>query len=427
MNLIGSNNPLLRKDWRALNYDWLEYQQFSNASCLVCLTERQLAWLQSNVTYYAWQTRWQNLGITNEELSHEAVELELALMSCINIQTYQLEFNYNQAVESVLKAYDDAYALGGIPELNSNTPVDFYSGDGSQERLDALCTATNIYVRSYVTNWISKAQAVLGVTVFIAVALSITGIGGVIAGTVLAGLALVTQTALDAMLDENAIDDVVCCMNNELIGAIINNALFITSLDNCNFLVGSNQAIIRDIVASDLPQFNNWLSFLNSVGDSFVLAQNGIVDCPCDATDTVVVTFDAFGYPNWLISTGNLSIAVGNPLPSAFATKNIPINTWQVIVDIDLLSDRTVQNVNMDWFRPSSSGGNTAILIQYFDSANNLLTTNTLITTAKGSWMNYVSPASGVANCRRVRCIQAITTNAVETLYIDNLSVTYDV
>lgn len=410
MNLLGSTQPLLRKSWRALSYDWLEYQQFSDDACLVCLTKRQLAWLQSNVTYYAWPTRWENLGITLEELSHEAVELEFALMTCIDIQPYQIEFSYNQAVLDALASYLAAYGAGGITELNPNTPTDFYSGDGSVDRVAALCTASNIYVLSYATNWLTKAQAILDVTMLIAFALALTGVGGLIAGTVLAGLAFVTHIAVDAMQDNVALNNVICCMNVALNNAAVSQANFISSLDNCNFTVGSNEAIIRDIIASDLNQLANWLSFLNSLGDAYVLAQLGTSICPCpQPPKTVIVTFDTLTSSEFVLTFGNAEIpnilspivpqnSFGNPLPSAltnFGTSNSGQFGIAMRVFVKLPQVSTISNISFDFFYVNNIGSLLTTSIRLLDEDLNVILEvfNTAVT-AKNVWKTYAPVAS---------------------------------
>jgi hypothetical protein len=279
---------LLRKQWRALVYDYDAMQDgIGETSKLYCLTNFQVMFLQDNVDYMRWVTRWNNLSIDSNSLGQLADELELALMTCIEIYPYMLQFNYDSEVDALLNNYDILYDLGGIAGLNANTPTDFFQGDGSTDRDNALCTASNIYVRSYAQNWITKAEVALGVAIITSVLVSISIVGGIIAGTVLAGLALITQTALDAFKDDDAIDNVVCCMIAGLDGLAVNQANFETAFDSCGFTVGTNEAIIRDIIASDIDQWNNYLSFLNALGDAYVLAQAGVVSCP-DCTLEVI-------------------------------------------------------------------------------------------------------------------------------------------
>lgn len=137
--------PISATGWRALEYDYDAMTDgIGVGSKLYCLTNFQAMWLQQNVDYFRWQTRWNNLSIDSVELGIQADALELALMTCIDIQPFMLEYNYSVSIEVKLESFNVAYDLGGIPELNPNTPTDFYSGDDSDDRLLALCTASSI-------------------------------------------------------------------------------------------------------------------------------------------------------------------------------------------------------------------------------------------------------------------------------------------
>jgi len=368
---------LLKKQWRALVYDYdAMLEGIGDGSKLYCLTNFQAMWLQQNVDYFRWKTRWNNLSVDSNELGVQADALELALMTCIDIQPYMLAFNYNQIVIQVLSEYDALYDAGGIPDLNPNTPTDFYSGDDSDERLNALCTACNIYVRSYASNWLTTAQAVLGVTIVIGIALSISIVGGIIAGTVLAGLALITQVAMDAMQDEDALDNVVCCMYNALNEAVVNQANFEASLDACGFGGGTNEAIIRDLIASDLDQFNNWLSFLNSLGDSYVLAQVGVFSCPCfdiwtsflDFTTDDLMTLSA---GQWEDGVGYKTTFTGGDRKIVasidFTLSTVISIAWDADVNISVAMSGAVQVANVRYREGGVIQSSTDTIWNYFD------------------------------------------------------------
>lgn len=275
----------LTKKWRAITYDYDILKTFGSESRVYCLTDFQVAWLLSNTDYYGWATRWENQTATVQELADQKSELEYRLMSCINIQPSQIEYIYETTIAEQLAEFNTLYDAGGIAGLNANTPTDDYDGDGSSQRVLALCTACNIYVRTYAQNWIYKAQIVLGIVAIVGVALSLTIVGGLIASTMVAGLTFITSLALGAMQDEDALDSVACCMYDFLVGSATNQDNFEDSLSACGFTGGTNEAIIRDIIASDLDLFDNWLSFLNSLGDSYVLALAGVTQCPCEFTN----------------------------------------------------------------------------------------------------------------------------------------------
>ena len=312
MTKESSYTLLQSKKWRAITYNWDVLSDYGNTGRLYCLTDFQVAWLLSNTQYMRWSSRWTECPCTPGDLDKMAAEMEYNLMSCTDLQPWQLAYLYKEAQEAQLNALDDLWDGVNPSSVNPDTPDDFYSGDGSVDRENALCTACKIYVYSYAESWVTKAQIALGIAVVVGLAASITLVGGAIATVLVGGLAFVTQTALDAMTDEEALDNVVCCMFNALNGAVINQANFENCLDTCGFTVGSNEAIIRDIIGADLDKFGNWLTFISQVGDSYVFAAAGVSDCPCDdswiwtsdfdVTENIWGVFSGFG--SWALSTG---------------------------------------------------------------------------------------------------------------------------
>lgn len=328
MQPYSENYNLSNKRWRAIRYDFDTLSQYSNTNGkLYCLSDFQASWLQSNVPYISWSTRWDNCPCTDDDLSQFAAELEFALMSCVDFQPYQLQYVYDQTTQEQLGVFNDDYT-GTPSSVNSNSPDDFFSGDSSLDRVNALCSACKVYVYSYSANWQTKAQIALGIVGIFTALASISLIGGVIAGTILAGLSFITATALNAMQDETALDNVVCCMFNALNGTVINQANFETSLDACGFTVGSNEAIIRDIIASDLTQFLNYLSFINALGDQFVLSQNGIYDCPCETQWTHTFDFITDNTPQgWTPYAGRAVLNVDGWTQTPALPTNVQIQT----------------------------------------------------------------------------------------------------
>jgi len=295
---------LLNKKWRAISYDFEALYNYGDTSRLYCLTDFQVGWLLSNTDYFAWTNRWKNCPCTQNDMLALKAELEYNLMNCVDIQPYQIQYLYDQQQTVELQQLQTLWDATMTPSgVNPLTPDDFYSGNGSLDRRTALCTACKIYVYSYAQNWISKAQIALGLAALVGIAASITIVGGIIASVLIGGLALITTTALSAMQDTDALDAVACCMFSALDGAVISQAIFTTCLDACGFTVGSNEAIVRDIIDSDIAQFQNWLSFINQVGNSYEYAQNGIIDCPCTVEQTYYLEADfTVSQKGWYVS-----------------------------------------------------------------------------------------------------------------------------
>lgn len=277
---------LLAKRFRAITYNWDVLSLYGDESKLYCLTDFQVAWLLSNTDYYRWSTRWSNSPLTQAELDAQKAELEYNLMNCFDTRWMgQLDYVYNQVQGEQLQVLEDAYDIGGIAGINASTPTDYYSGDDSDNRIAALCMACDTYVRSYLNNWLTSAATLIGLVSILGVFVASTPFIGLIAGIIVGGFVFMTQVAIDACNDEDAVSDVVCCMFNGLNGLSITQANFEIALSACAFVEGSNQAIVRDIVASDLSQDKNWYSFLNALGNSYNLMQAGVdFVCPCIPT-----------------------------------------------------------------------------------------------------------------------------------------------
>lgn len=343
---------LQNKRWRAISYDWEILSTYGNQSNLYCLTDFQAAWLLSNTQYMRWGTRWDNCPCTPGDLDKMAAELEYNLMNCLDLQPWQMDYIYDQMQAQNLAGLDSLWDGVNPDSVNPNTPNDFYSGDDSDDRLNALCTACKIYVYSYAENWSNIASSVLQIANLVALATRLLPVGGIIAGVIVKGLAYLTEIALNAMQDESALDDIVCCMYNNLDGTALLSANFETSLDGCSFTVGSNQAIARDIIGSDLDQFGNWLSFINQLGNSYVLAEAGVYDCPCN---------EPWVWESNFLSSEN----IWQPQPSAYGNKA----TWTDTIGyepVDIQTSGTVYSrlcvIETDEFTPTSI---TRVRLQY--------------------------------------------------------------
>lgn len=438
---------LQNKKWRSITYDWDVLSTYGNAGRLYCLTDFQAAWLLSNTVYMSWGTRWDNCPCTAEDLVAMKAELDYALMSCLDFNPYKLDYLYKQAQEANLAYLDSLWDGVNPSSVNPETPDDYYSGDGSDARVDALCTACKIYVYSYAENWLTIASVALGISIVVGIIASISVVGGIIASVLVGGLTYITSVAMDAMQDESALDAVACCMFNALDGTAITQANFETCLDGCGFAGGSNAAIVRDIIASDLNQFKNWLSFINQVGNSYPLAQSGIVDCPCSMPYDIWVTFDDVVTSEYEISvdtsfyTGYTVITpavlqsndLGNPIPS-FKCAYLSAGSNRARrgrVLVDLLSPKTVHSASFEYYydKPPAANNVTDRRIAFLDDTMTLITQNfsTANNTVIDTWTEWVATGLPVSNVRYIACSMSITgassvyTEANTRIFIDNI------
>lgn len=361
MQRESSRDILKKTSWRGITYNYDILSTFGEQRKLYCLSDFQVAWLLSNTEYMGWATRWENSPLTSSELSNMKAELEYSLMSCIDINAYQVQELYDSNQNAQRAVYQQLYDEGGIPALNPDTPTDFYDGDGSDERIDALCMAVDTYVRSYVVDWVNKAQLAQTALNFSAFVVSFVPYIGKVTALALKGLAIISQVAIDAMNDSGAVDDVVCCMKSYLEGSAVNELNFENSLSSCGFAIGSNASIVRDIVASDLDGFQNWLTFLNALGDSYVWIQAGVdYICPCsDGTWETVFDF-TIGDGGWIGQANRSQYTVG----VGWQSFNFDANASGLYMDYPNLPLNTVTEVILEGYwtgQPDTSFSNQVL------------------------------------------------------------------
>lgn len=371
------------KKWRAITYNWDVISSYQQISRLYCLTDFQVAWLLSNTEYMRWSRRWIDCPCTQSDLDAMKADMELNLMSCLDFQPYQLDYMYNDSVNRDFQAYNDRYDSGGIAELNPSSPTTDFNGDGSSPRNTALCLACTVYVKSYVKNWrvqVNLLQQFINVIVGV---LSPVPYIQDIAIRVVSGLVGINQTIVDAMNNESAIDDVICCMIDGLTGQAVSEGNFESSLDACGFAFESDSDIVRFVVQQDLDNFDNYLSFVNSLGDAYDYTSKGIIfDCGCD--DSWVVEFDFTLSPYdwelfspesgvWVDGVGwtevSDDISIKRDVPH-----NVNFTSFEFTYTIDSIGSGTPTK---QWYmqKSSVSGGQSTLLSGNIDSTGDFTRT----------------------------------------------------
>lgn len=273
---------LQSKKWRAITYDWESLWKQGQNSNLYCLTDFQVAWLLSNTEYMRWSSRWENCPCSQNDLNAMKADLDYNLMSCFDLNPYMLDKVYQDSVNSDFQGMNDRYDSGGIEELNPLSPTDYFNGDDGTARNTALCLACATYVKSYAKNWLQQASLIQGlINVLVSVISPVPYVQDMIV-RVISGLVGVNQSDVDAMNNESALDAVICCMIDGLTGVAVSEIRFENSLSGCAFNGGSDNEIVRLIIESDLTNFDNYLSFINELGEAYRYTAEGIeFDCGC--------------------------------------------------------------------------------------------------------------------------------------------------
>jgi hypothetical protein len=232
-------------------------------------------------------------------------QMEYNLMSCSDFQPYQLEAIYENSNNSLLQAYNDNWD-GSLPSsVNPNAPDDFFNGDDSQERNDALCTALSLFVYSYAVDWASKASFILGLIYTGADILdSLIPVGGKIVTQVVKDLNAPVQAQVDALQNQVALDTVICDWNDALLGVAINPTNWEAGISGIVYTAMSDEWYIQQLLSNDTTLLNNFLTFVSSLGMAYDFAQLGVFICPnCVTTWEQVFDFTVDDYDTFWVAT----------------------------------------------------------------------------------------------------------------------------
>lgn len=194
-------------------------------------------------------------------------------------QFYQLRQQSNKVINAQRKA-----AYNGTPgSINVNAPSDFFDGSGSTAREQALCSAVNDYVRSRILETLNLYRYNLALAGFAAgLAGWLGGVFGLIGGGIAVIIAaLQLQPIEEAAADEDAINEVVCLLFDDLKGVAITPANFTARINALAAGTGTFATIVTILKATSAAAENYYL-FVDLLGEWYINALAGASDCPCD-------------------------------------------------------------------------------------------------------------------------------------------------
>lgn len=314
---------LFSKRWKGVTQDWAETITADDTDVFTyCLTQQQSMILKAALQPLYWATRWTNFTGTKDELEAKIAAIDAILdgddcMACdcqdicdclsqCDQFTQGQDININLLLQFI--AIQQNYWIdifdGSPTSINPDAPTTTWNADAQRDL--ALCMATQRYVYSFAEAQAATINKSLGFTLGLAAGVAFFT-GGLLAGVavVAAGaLAVTAQTALDALNDEQALLDVACCMYNGLQGLAVDSVSFEQSLDACGFLPGTNQAIVRDLVADTLDEAGNLYAFYEATGTAYAQVLLGTGSCNCDQWTHTITDFSTV--PN-AVSSGILN------------------------------------------------------------------------------------------------------------------------
>lgn len=324
---------MTKRDWKAITIDYAAMAGYDNVELLsVCLTQRQVAILAAALVPFYWQTRWDNLSISADDLEEIIAEIDAILqevcsvvLTCVDVLEcieVSPQFEINNTVIIVLLLQNNQIKIDfridiydGTPgSINPLAPTTTWNPDAVRDT--ALCMAAQQFVASFAAIKIAELQAGL-LSVYGALVLATVISGGLLLGVAVGVLALGAyslQVALTALRDEQAIEDVACCMYHGLQGGAVTQAVFETALDSCGFTGGTNEAIVRDLVAAEIDELANYLAFLDAAGNAYGQAAIGVGNCVCDQWSYLIDDFGAV--PNVIASgiVDSMGVIIGGEI-----------------------------------------------------------------------------------------------------------------
>lgn len=330
---LGHGDIRRMSDFKATAIDYTYYLTLLDEGRLYCLTDRQIYILLTQLDYVGWLTRWYNTeDITQTEVGFIRSELELALLSCVDISILvdQGKLNLTRSVQqqqiesqALRDIYQDRYD-GSPTSINPNAPTDNFGDTG--DRYDALCAALMAFVYQFAKGQIEALIAgdiaafalLVGAALLLIPGLNLFYIAG--AALFLAGgigiIGVTTEVAIAALSDSSALDQVVCYMRDTLKDQDVTQENFETCLDSYPFTVGSYPAIVADFLKATLSQ--NYLPFLDMLGQAYsgILDGQTLPSCPCDEGWSKTFNF-ALGDEGWTINVGAYTAAVGIQNPGS--------------------------------------------------------------------------------------------------------------
>jgi hypothetical protein len=177
------------------------------------------------------------------------------------------------------------------PDVNFDSASDDTGDDASYREL-ALCQSS-FDIINFVCDWVIDSREVVADSLSIAFS-AIVGVGSVPFGPVAAIAGALAVAAIDLAFvafkavsstvlgDQDARDNVACCLYNTLAGTAISQANFELGLNACSFNAGSYEDQIAGAIRELLKDEGFYAAFIDFISTNFALAADGdLSNCPC--------------------------------------------------------------------------------------------------------------------------------------------------
>jgi hypothetical protein len=248
-----------------------------------CLTDSQVKALLPHVEPMGWLTRW--FSASKQVMDADVIEAfrddirKRLLMPC-NCGGNGIDPSSNAIIAINLETLDD----GTIGSYAPNAPDDTFNHDTSETtpeeagaRLSSLCRAVDSYVDTIIVAMVNDADnSVLALGIIAAIITALNPVAGMIfAGFTASAVALINELGAD----QQAINDVKCCLLAGLKDKENTFDNFKISLANCGFTALSNASQLAFRVDQANHFQANYRAFNSFLSLSYGMEQS-IEDCP---------------------------------------------------------------------------------------------------------------------------------------------------
>ncbi len=203
----------------------------------------------------------------------------------------------------------EADGLDGVAPDRPDTFFDEDTGDAGDDivrRQVALCWAVHDYVTS-----VAEKGILQGIEITAAIGFAATGLSFIFSPIVGIPFGLITVALIELFNREftgpDDIQQVACCMIDNLTGLAITEANFAAALDDCPDLSGFGAEALQSLTAGNLGELSHFLAFVKSLS-SYFGATDSLSECPCPTGECLVdFTIDDGGFDAQIGANGPLA------------------------------------------------------------------------------------------------------------------------
>lgn len=308
----------MRRDWKAITWDYDWVRSLSEEECAFCLTEQETAVISAAIDYLGWPTRWHNAasGIDQDWLEAFAGRLAAKLMGCNETSNEATFRAFQDAVaRNAARVQRNFEAWDGTPgSINPFAGIinNFDTGVFQSPEPENNCAASCEYVRVVVWNYYMVLVTSYLTAAAITVAVAPLGMLFWVIGALIVMVAGLGADHVSAALnDEAAMDSIGCQLATALAGQVANYINFNAAIAGLTSATDNEYTIVSILQAANQTPAGFYL-YLDLWGNAEQMSMGGTL-LPCCCSDPCEWDHDlTLGVPtNFEVITGHYVAGTG--------------------------------------------------------------------------------------------------------------------